>query len=72
MTAGSRIVATGGPGARLRAGPGTTTRIVGALPDGTRVTPTGATATVAGQLWHRVLVGGDTAAWIDASLLRAS
>jgi len=72
MAPGSRIVATGGPGARLRAGPGTASKIVGALPDGFRVTATGATATVEGQLWQRVQVSGDTAAWVDASLLRAS
>ena len=72
MAPGSRVVATGGPGARLRAGPGTASKIVGALPDGFRVTATGATATVAGQLWQRVQVSADTTAWIDASLLRAS
>jgi hypothetical protein len=66
------VVATGGPGARLRAAPGTTTKILGALADGARVTPTGATATVAGRVWQRVLVAGGGAGWMDGSLLRGS
>jgi hypothetical protein len=71
-TAGSRVVATGGPGARLRSAPGTASSIVGAVADGTRVTPTGASAVVSGRTWQQVTVAGGGAAWVDASLLRAS
>jgi hypothetical protein len=70
-TSGSRVVATGGTGANLRAAPGTTEKIIGALVDGARVTPTGATATVAGRVWQRVTLASGTAAWMDGSLLRA-
>jgi hypothetical protein len=66
----TRIVATGGTGANLRAAPGTTAKIVGALLDGARVTPTGATVTVAGRVWQRVTLASGAAAWMDGSLLR--
>lgn len=68
----TRIVDTGGTGANLRAAPGTDARIVGALMDGARVTPTGATATVAGRVWQRVALASGGAAWIDGSLLKPS
>jgi hypothetical protein len=70
-TAGTRVVATGGSGANLRAAPGTTAKIVGSLMDGARVTPTGATATVAGRVWQRVTLASGAAAWMDGSLLQA-
>jgi len=65
---GAQIVKTGGLGARLRALPGTGGRIVGVVADGTRLTPTGETATVAGRLWRRVTASG-IRAWIDDGLL---
>jgi hypothetical protein len=68
---GTRVVATGGTGANLRAAPGTAATIVGALVDGARVTPTGATATVAGRVWQRVTLASGGTAWMDGSLLRA-
>jgi hypothetical protein len=69
---GAQVIATGGLGARLRAAPGTTASILGVVADGARVTPTGATAVLAGRMWRRVLVAGRGAAWVDAGLLRAS
>jgi hypothetical protein len=68
----SQVVATGGTGANLRAAPGTAAKIVGALVDGARVTPTGASAVVAGRVWHRVTLASGAAAWMDGSLLRPS
>jgi hypothetical protein len=68
--AGSRVVDTGGPGANLRAAPGITAKIVNVLSDGARVTPTGASQTVAGRVWWRVSLANGTAGWMDASLMR--
>jgi hypothetical protein len=68
----THVVATGGTGANLRAAPGTAAKIVGGLVDGARVTPTGATAVVAGRVWQRVTLASGAAAWMDGSLLRPS
>jgi len=69
---GGRLVDTGGSGANLRSAPGTTSKIVGTVADGARVTPTGATATVAGRVWQRVSLASGAAGWMDSSLIRAS
>jgi hypothetical protein len=69
---GSQVVTAGGVGAWLRATPGTSASIVGSIMDGTRVTPTGASAVVAGRTWKRVALPGGGAAWMDAGLLRSS
>jgi hypothetical protein len=71
-TAGTQVVATGGYGARLRAAPGTASSILGVVPDGVRVMPTGATAIVSGRIWRRVLLTNGRAAWMDGGLLRGS
>lgn len=70
-SAGKLMVATGGPGARLRAAPGTASKIVGSVVDGTRLTETGAATVVAGRTWKKVTLAGGGPAWIDAGLLRA-
>ncbi|MCC7369910.1 MAG: SH3 domain-containing protein [Chloroflexi bacterium] len=66
---GSLVVETGGLGARLRAAPGTDGRIVTVVADGTRLVDGGATQTVAGRVWQKVISGG-TVAWIDSGLLK--
>jgi len=71
VESGNLVVDTGGAGARLRAEPGTSAEILGAVLDGTRLTATGATSVVAGRTWKKVVVAGGTPVWIDASLLRA-
>ena len=69
-SAGSHVVATGGPGARLRAAPGTTGQIVGSVTDGTRLVATGDSAIASGRIWRKVTIAGGGPAWIDAGLLR--
>jgi hypothetical protein len=66
---GTLVVATGGPGARLRAAPGTHAAILASVADGARLVDGGATMSVAGRAWRKVKSGGLTA-WIDSGLLR--
>lgn len=69
--AGSHVVATGGPGARLRSAPSTDSAVVGSLRDGTRISLASGSKTIGGRTWLRVTVSGGGTAWIDAGLLRA-
>jgi hypothetical protein len=69
---GGQVVETGGLGARLRAMPGLNGAVVGSAADGTRLDDAGATMTVAGRIWRKVIVAGGNAAWIDSALLRAN
>lgn len=70
VTARSRFVDTGGPGARLRAAPGLDGKIIGLVADGAHLTDQGATERVAGRLWRKVSLTSGTLAWIDDGLLR--
>ncbi|MGE3269371.1 MAG: SH3 domain-containing protein [Chloroflexota bacterium] len=66
---GTHVVQSGGPGGRLRAAAGTSARIVGVLADGSRVSVTGETTTVAGRLWRQVKTASGLVAWMDDGLL---
>lgn len=68
--AGSRVVETGGWGARLRAAPDIAGRVVGLAADGARLTDLGTSQVASGRTWRRVADATGTPAWIDASLLR--
>jgi hypothetical protein len=70
VKAAGPVIDTGGPGARLRAAPGTASPVVGLVADGSRLTDTGGRATVAGRAWKRVTVAGGGTGWIDAGLIR--
>jgi hypothetical protein len=70
VTARSRFVDTGGPGARLRAAPGLDGKIIGLVADGAHLTDQGATERVAGRLWRKVSLASGALAWIDDGLLR--
>lgn len=65
---GTHGVATGGPGARLRAAPEITSAVVGGVPNGARVTVVGQPALGSGRTWRKVLIAGGMA-WVDAALL---
>jgi hypothetical protein len=67
----TRVVDTGGFGARLRAEPGMQGRVVGLVADGARLTDLGNTTVVAGRTWRQVTVASGTSAWVDAGLLRS-
>ena len=66
---GSLVVETGGLGARLRSAPGTASTVLASVADGTRLVDSGASATVAGRIWRKVMAGG-VVAWIDGGLLK--
>jgi hypothetical protein len=69
---GTRTVATGGPGANVRAAPGLASKIVQTVADGARVTPTGASVSVGRRVWQRVSLANGRSGWMDSALIRAS
>jgi hypothetical protein len=69
LAVGTHVVATGGPGARLRAAPDIQAAVVGGLANGTRVSVIGPAALGSGRSWRKVPLAGGGTAWIDANLL---
>jgi hypothetical protein len=63
------VIFTNGPGARLRASPGTSSQVVDLLRDGTRVTRLGPTTPRDGFIWHQVRAPGGQEGWVVAGAL---
>lgn len=66
---GGRVISAEGLGANLRAEPSIQASVVGAVPDGARVTDLGAEVAAGGRTWRRVVSPQGGSAWIDAGLL---
>ena len=63
------IVATDGRGANLRDGPGTASRVLMTLAEGTAVEVFADTATVEGQAWRKIR-GANREGWVVAPVVR--